>query len=56
MQKKIVKKFLVFQIMVFEPLAGIYLSYDENSFDRQATREHVDSRRVFWNRNFCAFG
>ena len=37
MLKKIQKIFLVFQIMVFEPVPGIYLYYEKNLCDRQST-------------------
>ena len=38
MGKKIEEIFLVYAIMVFQPFAGTYLYYEENSCDRQSTR------------------
>ena len=36
-EKKIEKVFLVYEIMEFEPVAGTYLNYEENTCDRQST-------------------
>ena len=36
MEKEFQKKFLVFVIMAFEPVAGTYLSCEENSCDPQS--------------------
>ena len=37
MEKKFERIFLVLDIMVFEPVAGAYLYYEENSCYRQST-------------------
>ena len=37
MQKNILKMFLNLEITALEPVAGTYLNYDENTFDRKST-------------------
>ena len=46
--KKIEEIFLVFVIMVFQPFAGTYLCYEENSCDRQSTCYKTVLRSQIW--------
>ena len=58
-QIKFEKTFLVFEIIAFEPVAGIYHNYDENRGDRQsASYQSVLGFRIWQKRaafqlNFC---
>ena len=50
MEKKFERIFLVLDIMVFEPVAGAYLYYEENSCYRQSTSYQTVLRCQVWLR------
>ena len=53
--------FTVFELMAFKHVAGISLSYDENTYDRQwtccqtVTRFHIWVKEMFSNWIFLGF-
>ena len=53
-KKKIDKIFLVFAIMAFEPVAGTYLYYEENSCDPQSTCYQTVLRSQIWLREISS--